>query len=320
MSTTPPNLSQPLLHEPIQESPAAPLDALGPYEHLIGTWVNQPLANSQQGGIDAPFSYNVMPLPQVGSASPQGYILKNFKYFEEITFSAIHGNAPNRGGLGTQIANTVFYEQRVYFADGPDRDQLVHAENGSWLYLTTRPQHEGPYGDTPLPGSTAPNQSAASHIVKQISVPHGNSILAYGDYDEGTPVVIPAAVVLPVGVDTTPYRTQSVGNPSVDLTANPNLPLQQALELRTPTHVIRWQVNSQHPGAGVINIPFEQAKADVTDYHATYWLQSFSDPADPDPQYTQLQYTQSILMNLNVGGKIVSFPHVTCNTLTKVDD
>ncbi|MGZ8157861.1 MAG: hypothetical protein ACXWT4_03540, partial [Methylobacter sp.] len=146
-SNTQPNLTIPLINEPAQTSPGTPSTALGPLEYLIGTWTNQSLSGSMKGDPQTPYSYNVMPLPQVDPSSPTGYILKNFAYYEELTFSAIHGNAPNRGGTGTQVANTLFYEQRVYFAEGPNKDALVHAENGSLLFLTDQKQALGPYGN-----------------------------------------------------------------------------------------------------------------------------------------------------------------------------
>ena len=108
-----PDLSAPLVNEPPQPVPSVPNDKLGPLAYLIGTWTNQPLGNSGQGGRDEPFSYNVMPLPQVDPSSPPGYILKNFSYYEELTFTAIHGSVLNRNGIGAQVAYTLFYEQRV---------------------------------------------------------------------------------------------------------------------------------------------------------------------------------------------------------------
>jgi hypothetical protein len=66
-------------------------------------------------------------------------------------------------------------------------------------------------------------------------------------------------------------------------------------------------------GGSVTNIPFEMQKADVTDYHATYWLQKLSGSS----HYNQLAYTQTILMKIPINGEMVDFPHVTCNVLTK---
>lgn len=316
MNVTIPDLSKPLVVEPEQTNPPAPTTDLGPLEHLVGTWTNSVLADD---GL--PYSFNLMPLPQNDPATPDGYILKNFAYYEEITFSAIHGNAPNRGGSGTQVANTLFYEQRVYFAEGPDKDKLVHAENGSFLYLTDTKQILGPYaGQGDVYNSTAPTQPF--DIVKQISVPHGNSILAVGTYSETqtAPSIPSSENVLPIGVGTEAYHTVSVGNPNPAYTLDPSAPLKAALNEEgkycyDATSHILLQVSSNSGGGMVSNIGFEQDHADVTTYHATYWLEAFNGSDD----YTQLQYTQTILMDIPIPGKgTISFPHITTNTLTKV--
>ncbi len=320
---TPPNLSKPLVHDPVQANPSAPTTALGPLQHLVGTWTNQPIGRDGRGGPDNPYSYNSMPLPQSQPYSPQGYILKNFSYYEEITFSAIHGTAPNRGGLGTQVANTLFYEQRVYFAEGPDKDKLVHAENGSWLYMTGAQQKIGPYGPELEPKSRAPQ--TVYNLVKQISVPHGNSILAGGQYTAcgpqyGAPVIGQAPLTFPSGVDVSPYLVQmdtnaNYQNPNVAYTKNPNAPLAEAIQADPPSSFIELSVDTKLPGYAVTNIPFEQKHANVDRYFSTVWLESF----DEGQTFTQLQYSQTILMVLqmqNIGP--VVFPHVTTNTMRKL--
>jgi len=322
MTTTPPNLATPLIHEPAQANPAAPTSSLGPLEHLVGTWTNQNISGLNMGDTSSPYSYNVMPLPQTDPSSPDGFILKNFSYYEELTFSAIHGNAPNRGGTGTQVANTIFYEQRVYFAEGPAKDQLVHAENGSLLFLSDKTQQLGPYGNGQNPGlgnltvagSVAPTQP--HDIVKQVSVPHGNSILAVGDYQSGTgsPVIPAVPSIIPAGVNPAPYNTVGVGNPSVAFTANPNLPLNNALAAPSVSVNNFIQLNVANRGNPVTNIGFEQQHARVTNYSASYWLEAFSAGGD----FTQLQYSQTIWMDIPINQQIISFPHVTTNTLTKV--
>lgn len=322
MTNTPPDLNTPLIHEPAQTSPGTSPSALGPLEGLIGTWTNQNIHGSAQGGPESPYSYNVMPLPQTDPSSPYGYILKNFSYYEEITFSLIHGNAPNRGGLGTQVANTLFYEQRIYFADGPNKDALVHAENGSWLYLSDRQQLLGPYGDGNgpnvgteyIPNSVPPTQ--AYNVVKQMSVPHGNSILATGcaSDNNGSPNICPAPLVLPQGINTDQYRATSVGNLNPAFTLNPNQPLNDAISAYPSSRYIQLNVDSCNGGHPVTNIGFEQQHARVTRYYAGYWLEAFAD----SDEFTQLQYSQVILMAIPIAGHgVVSFPHVTTNTLTK---
>jgi|GEM_PF-744860 len=325
-TNTKPDFSQPLVREPAQVSPDAPTANLGPLQHLIGTWTNQNLPSQNSGGPDSPYSYNVMPLPQMDPTSPQGYILKNFRYYEELTFTAIHGNAPNRSGTGQQVAYTLFYEQRVYFAEGPNKDALVHAENGSLLFLQDSKQPLGPYGNGDNPGlgtmtvqgSTAPTQPF--NLVKQVSVPHGNSILALGNYAQGSNTgngipEIPSVSPLPSGVDTTPYETRDpVTNPHPALTKNPNQALTNALNERPCTNYLQLSMSSTNGKGAVTNIGFEQQYSNVTQYDCTYWLEAF----DGSTNYTQLQYSQNITMEFQIKGGTVTFPHITTNTLTKV--
>lgn len=315
-SNTLPDLSTALVHEPAQTFPAAPTTTLGPLEYFIGTWTNK---LTDTDGL--PYSYNVMPLPQVDPSSPTGYILKNFAYYEELTFSAIHGGAPNRGGLGTQNCNVLFYEQRVYFAEGPNKNALVHAENGSLLFINDQLQILGPYGNGDQAGignrtisnSVPPTQQF--NIIKQVSVPHGNSILAAGTYQKqaGAPI-IPALSTLPEGVVTTQYsQMDPVANPNPSYTLNPNQALADALLTAPVTAFFTLQVSSKNGGGAVTNIGFEQQHANVEMYSCTYWLEALNNAAE----FTQLQYSQTILMRLPIGDGFVDFPHVTSNTLTK---
>jgi hypothetical protein len=327
----PPNtradFSRPLAADPAQASPGVPTSQLGPLAYFIGTWTNQNLPGTNAGGPDSPYSYNVMPLPQVDPSSPTGYILKNFTYYEELTFTAIHGNAPNRGGIGQQVSYTLFYEQRVYLAEGPNKDALIHAENGSLLLLLDTQQPLGPYGNGDQPGlgnqivqnSVAPTQPF--NLVKQVSVPHGNSILALGNYTganaaSGVPQ-IPVASVLPGGVNTQQYTVDDpVSNPQPSLTANPNQVLVNALAARPCTNFLHLSMSTTNGKGAVTNIGYEQQHANVAQYDFDYWLEAF----DGTDNYTQLQYTQTITLQLPIPGhqQLVTFPHVTANTLTKV--
>ncbi len=331
--TTPASFPDQLINEPTQvANPGKHIKQLGPLQYLLGTWTNKEY-NQDTG---APYSYNLMPLPQAvntggdpSGTRPAGYILKNFKYYEEITFSAISGAAPNRGGDYTQTANVIFYEQRVYFAEGPDKDQLVHAENGSWLYLDTGPQPEGAYNqgpDVPYTGSgEIPAQPANMQIAKQISVPHGNSILALGtvdsingalnipDYGDGT---YPNGALPNGKVDISQYdklTDVAGGNPYPELNKNPNKPLINGTQTPCNNHIKLNVSTDPTNGGSVTNIPFEVQKANVVDYNATYWLESFGGAED----FTQLAYSQTIVMKIPINGQMVEFPHVTGNVLTK---
>jgi hypothetical protein len=336
----PPDLSKPLINEPVQANP--PVTPVGPLEYLIGTWTNQDIGTSGKGGPESPFSYNLMILPQAPDAdpsdptqSPYGYILKSMSYYEEITFSQIHGSAANRGGAGSQISNALLYEQRVYISDGPAKDTLVHFENGIWSFLTPAAQALGPYGDgdgealgTETFGPVPPQLTY--NIFKQISVPHGNSVLACGNMpvdannnaypQAGAPAIDPPSQVLPTGIETTVYNPPaSVQNLTPAYALNPNLPLNDALAAGPVAQYIRIDVSSALGGGGVGNIDYEQQRADVTEYQATYWIE---DTGNGD--FTQLQYSQTIMLRIPITfpGALeptnIFFPHITSNTLTKV--
>ncbi len=315
-SNTIPNLTRSIINEPVQASPAAPTSSLGPLEYLIGTWTNK-LTDTD----DLPYSYNVMPLPQLDPCSPTGYILKNFAYYEELSFSAIHGSAANRGGIGTQNCNVLFYEQRVYFAEGPNKNALVHAENGSLLFINDQLQLLGPYGNGDQAGlgnqtvkdSVAPSQQF--NIIKQISVPHGNSILAAGSYQQhsGAPT-IPVVSSLPEGVDTQQYtQIHPISNPNPSYTRNPNQALADALLAAPVTTFLALNVSSKNGGGGVTNIGVDQQHVQVESYQCTYWLEALNEATE----FTQLQYSQTIMMRLPIGDQFILFPHITTNTLSK---
>lgn len=302
-------------------------------ELLIGTWMNKafPGAASGEGSEANPLSYNVMPLPQ----SPPDYILKNFTYYETVKFDsnddvALPATAPNRGKDSLQVPTALFYGQQVYFADGPGKGAIVHVENGAWLNIETGDKLVGPYPPPNIPPATGPGivlddpnkQPSNLTIAKQMSVPHGNSILALGSFTgpvDGAPTIADAPSVLPTpaGLDTTPYttkldQTDDYQNPRPDLTANTNKPIQDAIGLIKPDKYFSWIVSSGNQGQ-TINIPFEKRESQVTAYEASYWLLS----NDGGKSYPYLAYTQNISLKFTINGVPYNFPHITTNVVTK---
>ena len=154
------------------------------------------------------------------------------------------------------------------------------------------------------------------NIIKQVSVPHGNSILAAGIFQEQTGAPqIPAVSSLPTGVPTAQYaQIDAVSNPNPSYTLNPNQALADALLIAPVTNFIALNVSSSNGGGAVTNIGFEQQHADVDMYSCTYWLEALNNSGE----FTQLQYSQTIQMRLPIAGEMRSFPHITTNTLTKV--
>lgn len=304
---------------------------------LIGTWTNQNLPGTNKGDKNSPYSYNVMPLPQ---QSPQqgtdlGYILKNFKYYETIVFNgpeavASPAAAPNRGGAYQQTPYVLFYDQQIRFAEGPGTGTVVHEENGAWLHLETERQQVGPYlypPDNPTYEQGQPKpQSPQQTMCKQISVPHGVSVLALGSFSEnaGEPKIPDAPTVLPnpdsIGI--APYGAElnapgNYQNPQPEWTQQIALPLQNAIgDLGTAGHTVSnyiyCQVDAKNGGT-VANIPFEQRKAALAGYSAEYWLLS----CDGGTNYDILAYTQRIQLDIPIGGKRYTFWHPTSNVLTR---
>ena len=318
--------------------------------YLIGTWSNQSFTGDADGpGSTAnPLSYNVMPLPQQvaesGESNYSGYILKNSKVYETVVFYgsdapvAVPATAPNRGydqsgpgKIGLQVPTALFYGQTVHFGDGPGVPEVVHVENGAWLNLRTGAlTAPGPYPPEPPSGGIVlddPNQQPPGRaIAKQMSVPHGVSILALGTADAaaaGSPTVsdaptVPTASVQAPPLDLSVYTTQSPDqNPDPAYTKNPNQAITDALATITPsvTNFIHWQVTTALApnGRGTTNIPLESSQADVTAYSAEYWLLS----NDNGTSYRYLAYSQNITLEIVIDGYFYSFPHWTTNVVTK---
>jgi hypothetical protein len=321
-------------------------------QKLLGTWSNDGVPKGKDG---KPLSYNVMPLPQVEKQASYpsclGYILKNFTFTETIRFNnadnvcsiTTPATAPNRGGRYSQVVQAVFYDQKVFFAEGPQANTAVHVENGAWLWLNSGPQPLGPYSNPPPvppapPGPILP-QPAFMNIAKQIAVPHGNSVLALGSVGN----VINGAPQIPVmpypypgsgkgeeaDIPAFPYYTAldqpgDYENPNLEYTFNPNLALQHAVDKLRPDAYLYWSVTTDPlpdvetavAQGSVTNIPFEQRRANVVSYKAEYWLLS----TDGGHTFGYLAYNQFIGLMIPLAGEPYTFPHVTANVVKRQGD
>ena len=329
---------------------------------LIGTWTND---DELVDGDGRPLSFNVMPLPQVdeqprpapaeGGSEYGGFILKNFAFTETIRFNgtnnkddaahqdpeavAVVAGAPNRGGRYTQLAHSVFYEQQVRFAEGPEAGKIVHLENGAWIHLGSAEQNRGPYGPGKVANGQVLSQPPYETIAKQIAVPHGNSVLALGSIDlndqadfkrdkkgldvdsvfPGAPVIPDQFVPYPEAADIAsepkydPYaqalETPDFENPNVAWTLNPNHPLQLAVGIVKPKAHMHWRVTTlplldtdrRFGGDGVVtNVPFEERLSEVTEYWADYWLLSKDPRARESGKFDYLLYNQTVLMRMQI--------------------
>ncbi len=292
---------------------AALLDILALFQqNLVGDWENKPLPGGADGagGPANPLSYNIMPLPE--TADPDGYILKNFRYHEKLHFNnadptttlAIAARAPNRGGTVNQDARAIFYEQQVKFAEGPQGPRatspdgdVVHVENGAWLWLPRFVQGQGPYPAVPTGSNNFPpptqmvaqsvQQPADILIAKQMSIPHGNSILALGSFDtvptaagksgpwSGNPV-IEGSPVIPDGMPPYPFATKRATSP--DGTPIPPAPVSNlnadnrysTQKTSSPTDANDYQ--NPHPDLTLApNKPLQEAVAIIKPTSYMHW-------------------------------------------------
>ncbi|HTV42179.1 MAG TPA: hypothetical protein VMF08_16530 [Candidatus Sulfotelmatobacter sp.] len=363
----------------------APIGILAKFQQeLVGNWKNLDFGKDDDGdtvgGEENPLSYNIMPLPQ--TSDPYGYILKNFKYHEKLHFNsddpekalAIAARAPNRGGRVNQDARAIFYEQQVKFAEGPQGPRansadgdVVHVENGTWLWLPRYVQGDGPYQENPPGSGLFPpptdlvsdglQQPADALIAKQISVPHGNSILALGTFDtrpghngagpwkgdpkfDGSPSIpdgpspypvpanpvpaptgtpTPATLVSDLNID---QRFQSLQNSSSNFqNPHPDLTLNPNRPLQKAVHIINPD-GFMH--WHVTTKPLTAGKGVVTNIPFEHRV---SEVTDYIADYwllfkggkKYLAYTQTILMKLTIKEQKYFFPHLTCNVVTYCD-
>src|ERR1700753_4225715 len=137
----------------------APTDAvsdLGPLAGLVGTWTGK------QG-------WNLIAVPKPGDED--GFTLLVRPYYETITFTPLGVLVPDRGA--SEILNIYGLEYSLSVSDLLT-NQPLHLENGMWLYAED------------------PQDPQSPTIVRQATVPHGNSVLALGNSQQAAgPPTIP---------------------------------------------------------------------------------------------------------------------------------
>jgi len=142
-----------------------------------------------------------------------------------------------------------------------------------------------------------------------VSVPHGNDVLA-------------------VGASTGPYPGQPKSFPKADHTVlpysepsrdvpDPNAMLQQQLDSLaangvTVVSTTEITVDTKNEGGAMTDIEFERRHATVTRFASTFYIEELSNSK------TQLQYSQSMWMDLVIGDTTKKFVHIDANTLVRV--
>ncbi len=289
---------------------AATGDAMGPLKDLPGYWHGT--------------GFNLIARPHRGSDSDDGFFLELNMLNESIEFTPIGSPVMNRGSAQDDIA--LFGVTYLHRVTDQAHGGALHIEPGVWLSI---------------PPTTDPPADAS--VARLATIPHGNSVCAFGPVQEvvpdGPPEIPPANTVpFPIGSEPpppgtkNPYRaydlSQDVKCRTRPLPAgltqamidDPMVLIRGALEGQMVTHVTRLFAMTG-PEGGIGNIPFITQNANTLAMESVWAIERIQRPPDPDSddsddspnEFLQLQYSQTAL--LNFGG--MCWPHVTVGTLTK---
>ncbi|MEO7194586.1 MAG: heme-binding protein [Pseudonocardiaceae bacterium] len=284
---------------------------LGLLADLAGTWIGT--------------GFNLISLPDFDSrppsTGPQSFRLKLNATVEVLEFDPIGADVPNRGSivLGSnpptgQPDISIFglrYLQRV--ADAVTH-QPLHIEPGLWLNV---------------PPTHVPALPAT--VVRQGTIPHGNSLLALGSAflsPTGRPRIDP--------VDSTPTKNPPTPPPlgpgylapfvnptlppgiQLPFVKNPNLLLQQAIQGQNITKTVVLLISTAAPAGGppaqvggIVNMPFDVSNANATRLDAIFWIETVQQ--SDGTTFLQLQYTQTVILNFLE----IDWPHISVATLIK---
>jgi hypothetical protein len=290
-------------HVPLKlETPEA-TEALGPLAGPVGTW----------SGI----GWNLIAVPN----GTGGFKLLVNEIDETITFTPIEALVPNRSnGGGTMLLAGVQYDIKVTdAAEGPNKGNLLHAENGMWLWPTNM---------APTPGADTATDEIFTPItvVRIATVPHGNSVVAIGPFETiAGPPDIPDISSLPTPTDGALFGYTDVYQIPVGdfLPSSPNKFLQDAIEGQNITSTLQLSVTtSDDVDGGIVNIPFIRQYADAKSLESTFWLETVQDPTTGATSL-QLQYSQTVdlyfIKHFDHTPGLIKWPHVTVNTLKPVN-
>ncbi len=310
---------------------------LGPLAQLPGEWK----------GEGTGWNMIALPFNDAPPGKAKYRILMN-QYDEQLKFSFVDDNVPNRGlagiiddsGEDDQFAATLDYQQTIQQTNADDFPEsglagdaglAIHHEPGLWLYMKNlRTTDKDITGDAVL------------EVARLATIPHGNSVLALGTQKviDGAPE-IPRISGLPIGrfddLDTDiylepykhyrdePFMGNVVGVPGfpgfspIDMNeilrfANQNVDIKKTTILT---------VDSTRQDAGISNIPFVVKQAEPVSMKSIFWIQELEGDYKQGKPGLRMQYSQVVMLDFfipradGLPGR-AQWPHISINTLTKV--
>ena len=276
------------------------LRKLGPLAHLVGIWKGT--------------GYAIISRPDAKNG--QIFNFQQNPTIEELSFVPVISSVLNRTasqGEDDIILKGLVYEQLILDKSNPLN--VLHFEIGQWLLVPD------------------PTDELKLSIVRQANILHGVSFLAMGDAPGLAPALgkpdLEQLDTTPTGppVDQDPKYLKQIDEAPLPLgipegsKKNPSLFLVHHIatqkiidhvKFRLSAHLPKIDLQDQHHG--IINIPFLDRNAQVTEVNATFYVEHIEDMSAPTQSSMQLQYAQRVILNF-LG---VDWPHVSVGTLSRL--
>ncbi len=309
-------------------APGAPSDLLGLLRGFVGT---APAEKPQRTWTGTGF--NLIWRPNFGEEfGSKDFFLELNLTTEILSFTDITGP--------TGIANRGFLQKGIFLGGIAYLQTVNDSFDGSGQHF-----EPGVWANVPATSDPAEQQT----VVRMGSIPHGTTVNLQGRaFTAPQPVIIPTSITPfaigspddgETGLVHFPEEDLSIASDSrTDLArvaaltqaqlANPNLLLTEAIAGQTITSTTVVIIGSDtsaaasvpDAGGGTDNIAFLVGKgtppapnAGAPTATAIFWIEEVQDP--DGGRFTQLQYTQRVLLNFNG----LSWPHVSVATL-RLDD
>jgi hypothetical protein len=258
---------------------------LGLLAELEGTWAGR--------------GFNLIAVPNKQHHTDFRLILNSTT--ERIKFSAIGGAVPNRGSAQDDI--NIFGLTYLQQVNDMQTMEGIHVEPGIWLNV---------------PATTAPADPPS--IVRQSTIPHGDSLLAQGKgfLVQGGPQIAtvsskptgPGLATKQLGYLDPYSHSQLPPGMKQAYVANMNQALLDAIHGQ---HIVNTTVLTvaSIPVGGIVNIPFVTVNANATKLEAIFWIETVQRP--DGSQFMQLQYTQTVILRF----LDIDWPHISVATLIR---
>jgi hypothetical protein len=277
-------------------------DRLGLLSELPGTWVGN--------------GFNIISLPVHPHTPNSTFRVKVNATSEMLSFTTIGGPIPNRGFDESDI----FFLGLHYLQQVSDEatNAGMHLEPGLWLNM-------------PLEGAPPSDDPLKRLLVRQGTIPHGDSFLALStkllDIAGGPKIAVENSLPIRFGATkpfalTDPYVAKAFADAAKEIAKIPGIP---AAALFDPNVVLRDAIKTQTisntkvivistkgvENSGIVNAPFVVKNADAVSLDAIFWIETVVQPGT-DP-ILQLQYTQRVILDFDK----VHWPHISVATLVK---